>query len=281
MKGSKKIEKLDSLFLFIPSLLGLIFTFFQFIVGNDKSIILFIPLTISILIIPIYIGYIRGSILLDSKIERVRGWLYLINCSLFYIIGIPQINIIYSVGYEKWFPFILILPVSLISIISIHKLIKIYDLENILMRDYFIFKRTSFAGMAYGMTFYTLISALFSTKESFVLYSEIIFYSIPLFLTFLIIEYKNRFYIENSKVEIKPFNFFKIFSFYVYYLIGINIIITRTIEKNVASNIFDIYMIGPLLSLLIISSTSNFGFFGTIKSIDQFSKLKDNMIKRQ
>ena len=86
-RGSK-IDKTDYLLLHISSLLSIIFIFFQILVGGTKALVLFIPLIFLILIIPIYVGYIRGAITLDSNIERVRGWIYLLIGSSYYFLYI-------------------------------------------------------------------------------------------------------------------------------------------------------------------------------------------------
>jgi hypothetical protein len=84
-----KIGKLDSLLLFISSSLSSILTIMRLIIGEYNSIILFIPLLLSGWFMPVYIGYLRGAILLDSTVERIRGWLYLIFGVGFYISLIP------------------------------------------------------------------------------------------------------------------------------------------------------------------------------------------------
>ena len=73
-----KRDKMDYLLLHLSSLIGIIFIFFQTLIGGIKSLILFFPLTVFIVILPVYIGFVRGAIFLDLVIERVRGWIFLI-----------------------------------------------------------------------------------------------------------------------------------------------------------------------------------------------------------
>jgi len=77
-----KLGKLDSLFLFVPTLLGIGFSLFQYYLGIIKepsAMIALMPILIVGIGMPVYIGYYRGGIKLDSMIERARGWIYLVG----------------------------------------------------------------------------------------------------------------------------------------------------------------------------------------------------------
>ena len=89
IEAKLRIGKLDSLLLFISSSLSLVFAIMQIIIGGYNSIIFFIPLLFLGWFMPVYIGYLRGAILLDSVVERIRGWLYLVIGAGFYISLIP------------------------------------------------------------------------------------------------------------------------------------------------------------------------------------------------
>jgi len=52
--------------------------------GYREIIYGFLPLLIIGLVIPIYIGYVRGAILLDTLEERVRGWIYFLIGVFYY-----------------------------------------------------------------------------------------------------------------------------------------------------------------------------------------------------
>ena len=70
--------------LFLSSFLGLGLGLLQLVCESIAVLVFFLPLLILILVVPIYIGYIRGAILLDSIVERIRGWFYLILCGGYY-----------------------------------------------------------------------------------------------------------------------------------------------------------------------------------------------------
>ena len=80
-----RIGKLDSLLLFLSSFLGLGLGLLQLVCGGIGVFVFFLPLLFLISVVPIYIGYIRGSILLDSIVERIRGWFYLMLAGGYYI----------------------------------------------------------------------------------------------------------------------------------------------------------------------------------------------------
>lgn len=73
------MERFDEFFLFITSVLGLFFSLLYTLLGYREIVYGFLPLLIIGLVIPIYIGYIRGAILLDMLEERVRGWIYFLS----------------------------------------------------------------------------------------------------------------------------------------------------------------------------------------------------------
>jgi len=84
-----RLGKLDSLFLFIPTLVGIVFSLSQFYlrtVREETIVAFFIPILLIIVAIPIYVGYYRGGIALDSIVERARGWIYLANGFLIYLL---------------------------------------------------------------------------------------------------------------------------------------------------------------------------------------------------
>jgi hypothetical protein len=77
-----KLGKFDALFLFVPSLLGIGFSLFQYYLGIVKeptAMIAFMPILIVGIGMPVYIGYYRGGIKLDSMMERARGWIYIVS----------------------------------------------------------------------------------------------------------------------------------------------------------------------------------------------------------
>jgi hypothetical protein len=77
MESSRKIERLDDAFLFMISLIGLLFTIIQIYMEGISGLIEISPLIFLGVLLPFYIGYLRGAIAIDSVIERIRGWVYL------------------------------------------------------------------------------------------------------------------------------------------------------------------------------------------------------------
>lgn len=74
-----KLDKLDNAFLFTISLVGLFFTIVQVYVKQIEGLIVMSPLLVLGVVLPFYIGYVRGAITFDSQIvERARGWVYFI-----------------------------------------------------------------------------------------------------------------------------------------------------------------------------------------------------------
>jgi len=83
-----RLGKLDSLLLLIPTLLGIAFSLSQYYlrIVKEGEIAVFISILILTAGLPIYIGYYRGGIILDSIVERARGWIYLANGFLVFMI---------------------------------------------------------------------------------------------------------------------------------------------------------------------------------------------------
>ena len=85
-KKSKK-ESLDTALLFFSSSLGLCFTLIHIFLG-ELALLYFLPTLFLGWFMPIYIGFIRGSLTLDLVEERVRGWIYLTTGVGLYVIFI-------------------------------------------------------------------------------------------------------------------------------------------------------------------------------------------------
>jgi len=80
------------LFLYLTSVLGFFFSLVYILFERIETVIGFIPILIVGMVIPIYIGYIRGAILVDSIEERIRGWIYFIYGLIVYIAeAVPSI----------------------------------------------------------------------------------------------------------------------------------------------------------------------------------------------
>lgn len=84
-----KLDKLDDAFLFLLGLIGIVITVMQVYMLSITGLFEIIPLIFIGIIMPFYIGYLRGAIsvtlLNNSFIERLRGWIYLIVGSSAYV----------------------------------------------------------------------------------------------------------------------------------------------------------------------------------------------------
>jgi len=80
-----KMQNLDQLFLFLTSILGLFFSLIYILFERIETVVGFLPILILGLFIPVYIGYIRGAILIDNLEERIKGWIYFVYGIIVYI----------------------------------------------------------------------------------------------------------------------------------------------------------------------------------------------------
>lgn len=83
--NENRLEKLDDAFLFAVSFVGLFITIVQvFIFGKPavESLVEILPLLFLGIVMPFYIGYVRGAISIrfinHSVVERMRGWIYMV-----------------------------------------------------------------------------------------------------------------------------------------------------------------------------------------------------------
>lgn len=110
----RKLDKLDNAFLFVISLVGLFFTIIQVYMEGIMGLVEISPLLFLGVVLPFYIGYVRGAIGVDSVVERIRGWVYLvvgistylaiflalINPNLYWLFIVLAFFLIYSL--ERW-----------------------------------------------------------------------------------------------------------------------------------------------------------------------------------
>ncbi len=79
MLSKDRKERLDNLFLFVLGIATLGFTIVQSSSGyNFNSLVTALPVLLTGVAFPLYVGYLRGAIILDSELERLRGWIILI-----------------------------------------------------------------------------------------------------------------------------------------------------------------------------------------------------------
>jgi hypothetical protein len=79
-----KVDRLDNAFLFALSSIGLLISFIQIRQENLSGLIEAIPFLLLGIVLPFYVGYMRGAIEKDSIGERIRGWIYLITGTISY-----------------------------------------------------------------------------------------------------------------------------------------------------------------------------------------------------
>jgi len=68
-----KLSKIDSLLIFCSSSMFFVFSVLQSIIGGFLSLIYFFPVACLSVVLPIHIEYLRGAIIIDSPLERIRG----------------------------------------------------------------------------------------------------------------------------------------------------------------------------------------------------------------
>ena len=76
---SDEIKALDNALLFLSSVLALLFP--AFFITKDvgpQAIFQYFPIILILVVLPLYVGYMRGVAEGKPMVERVRGWVYLI-----------------------------------------------------------------------------------------------------------------------------------------------------------------------------------------------------------
>lgn len=174
--SDRRMERLDEFFLFITSVLGLFFSWLYTLLGYREIIYGFLPLLIIGVVIPIYIGYVRGAILLDMLEERVRGWIYFLYGVTYYVtssalFGVNKLLQILNVEFEPLSGLIILTGGLLIGFfLSRGKLynwfcrniFKAFNHKMTKLQDK-IYDDTS--SSAYHISLFLLISFILSTSE--------------------------------------------------------------------------------------------------------------------
>jgi hypothetical protein len=75
--SSKKERLFDNALIFAISFFNIAFVILTLFADSSRIIYLF-PLLLIWIAVPFYIGYLRGAIEIDTIVERIRGWVYLI-----------------------------------------------------------------------------------------------------------------------------------------------------------------------------------------------------------
>ncbi len=116
---NNKLERLDDLFLFTISTIGLLFTIIQVLTIGIVGFIEISPILLLGVGLPVYVGYVRGAIEYGDIItERLRGWVYLVigitAFAAFFLLRYGSLGILFYsfflllaflLGYslERWF----------------------------------------------------------------------------------------------------------------------------------------------------------------------------------
>jgi len=84
-----RIQASDQALLFISSFMAVIAAIAIGVFGSDLAVIVITtPFFVTAVVLPLYVGYMRGAIECNSFEERARGWVYLIIGSGFYALSI-------------------------------------------------------------------------------------------------------------------------------------------------------------------------------------------------
>ncbi|MFQ5911108.1 MAG: hypothetical protein ACE5IJ_10380 [Thermoplasmata archaeon] len=177
-----KVGKLDSLLLFLPSVIGIIFA----ILGPALKL----PIRpwewalgiILFWVMPVYVGYYRGAIARDSMFERLRGFMYILVGFPMYaaqmfllILGSYQLP-----GLDEWYLILIVKGIVLLVVVGLLTVVlgnmwapfqdRIYSLFGWLPGEYeirLIFWPTMWAAFFFGFSAQTSLywSAFYSSTD--------------------------------------------------------------------------------------------------------------------
>jgi hypothetical protein len=171
-RDERKTEKLDAAFLFVLSFVGIIVSFLQVTVINLGAFIEALPFLVLGIVLPFYVGYLRGAIEVDTVQERMRGWVYALIGTTYYLgsFVIAWLNFHYS-----QLPYILglLLMYSMImgSLILTYRALKwsnkIFAFETVTSQ--YVFSVTGLSAVASGFLFSVLTAFMRDLHERDVL----------------------------------------------------------------------------------------------------------------
>jgi hypothetical protein len=93
---SARVQSLDDAFLFSIGSTNIVLTLFPIVLSRQDVVLFSMPVLIAGLFFPFYIGYLRGAIVVDTILERIRGWIYLTTGMSIYAAGLAVILLRYS-----------------------------------------------------------------------------------------------------------------------------------------------------------------------------------------
>jgi hypothetical protein len=157
----KKLEKLDNAFLFAIGLVGLLFTIVQTLKNGKIGLIEISPLLILGIVVPFYVGYVRGAIEYNSTIERIRGWVYFaIGVISYFAFSLESFGVSMDVGL--WLYFILV-SFGILSVRFLEKWFsKFFNLKR-RNSNFYSFYGTAVAGVALA----------FSSRIAIIIFGEL------------------------------------------------------------------------------------------------------------
>jgi len=92
----------DQLLFVATSFITFIFSVMQALLPSSRQALLsFLPLAVTGLVMPLYVGYYRGAILLDSVVERMRGWMYLLFSLGVYLVNLAESYLRFSEAVSR------------------------------------------------------------------------------------------------------------------------------------------------------------------------------------
>lgn len=191
-----RLAKLDSALLFFSSSLSLAFGVGYGLLGS-KWLQYYLPMLLLGWVMPIYIGYVRGSLLKDSIEERMRGWTYFVMGLGFYIVN-PLFNGL--IGHFLELDIYLSLIPGILSIIfgitlgvfhhqAIYSIFRIQS-SNLKKEAKQAFKETRFAAIYFAVTL-SFVSTInwskFYNKLDLMIYIGDTFIIVMLFMLLVVI----------------------------------------------------------------------------------------------
>jgi hypothetical protein len=157
----KKVDRLDNAFLFVLSSVGLLISFIQVRQESLSGLVEAIPFLLLGIILPFYVGYLRGAIEKDSLGERIRGWIYLIigTISYFalYLSSWLRMNYSQFLLIHSQILLVLILALSLSSVYLLIRWVRRVFRRSL---NQYAVSGTALSGFSYAFVF-TLIIGLY------------------------------------------------------------------------------------------------------------------------
>lgn len=201
-----KLDKLDTLLLFLSSSLSLGVTIFAAL-QDLRWLMYFLPVLVPAWIMPIYVGYIRGALILGSLKERVRGWTYFVSgigtYAALYIISFVSDPILRIVSTSErnvlsFFGSFVLIATIFISIFFVpHKILEMFR-ENVTRNMRKAIGYTVLSSYTAGTLFYLIprgYSAIFEGPVKLGIEAEImatIFWVLAGCLIFFLFQYCER-----------------------------------------------------------------------------------------